>query len=52
LQDRALTLFHDSLARNGFLGLGAKENIRFSCQAANFTDFSREERVYQKRRVA
>lgn len=49
LQDRALGLFKDSLARKGFLGLGAKETLRFSDHADAFTDFVREERIYQKR---
>ena len=33
LQDRALGLFHDSLCRKGFLGIGSKESMRFSSQA-------------------
>jgi chemotaxis protein methyltransferase CheR len=49
LQDRAIALFRDSLARKGFLGLGAKESLRFSCHADSFSEFSREERIYQKR---
>lgn len=49
LQDRALTLFRDSLARKGFLGLGAKESLRFSNQAGAFDDFVREEKIYQRR---
>jgi chemotaxis protein methyltransferase CheR len=49
LQDRAIGLFKDSLARKGFLGLGAKESLRFSSHAKSFTDFVREERIYQKR---
>ena len=49
LQDRALGLFKDLLARKGFLGLGAKETLRFSDYAAAFTDFVREERIYQRR---
>jgi chemotaxis protein methyltransferase CheR len=49
LQDRALGLFKDSLARKGFLGLGAKETLRFSDHAEAFTDFVREERIYQRR---
>jgi chemotaxis protein methyltransferase CheR len=49
LQDRALGLFKDSLARKGFLGLGAKESLRFSEHAAGFTDFVREEKIYQRR---
>lgn len=48
LQDRALGLFKDSLARKGFLGLGAKETLRFSDQAHAFTDFVREEKIYQR----
>ncbi|AGA24734.1 CheR family methyltransferase [Singulisphaera acidiphila] len=49
LQDRAIGLFVDSLPRKGFLGLGAKENLRFSRHADAFTDFARDERLYQKR---
>jgi chemotaxis protein methyltransferase CheR len=48
LQDRAIGLFKDSLVRKGFLGLGARESIRFSAHAASFSDFSREDRLYQK----
>lgn len=49
LQDRAVGLFAQSLTRKGFLGLGAKETLRFSAQGDNFTEFSRDERLYQKR---
>ncbi|THD61249.1 CheR family methyltransferase [Phenylobacterium sp.] len=49
LQDRAIGLFRDSLARKGFLGLGSKENLRFSSHAAAFSDFVREEKIYQRR---
>ena len=49
LQDRAIGLFRDSLARRGFLGLGAKESLRFSTHAASFSDFVREEKIYQRR---
>ncbi|MHC5542252.1 CheR family methyltransferase [Singulisphaera rosea] len=49
LQDRAVGLFRESLTRKGFLGLGAKENLRFSKHAEAFTEFSRDERIYQKR---
>jgi chemotaxis protein methyltransferase CheR len=48
LQDRALGLFKDSLARKGFLGLGAKESLRFSPQSGAFRDFVREEKIYQR----
>jgi chemotaxis protein methyltransferase CheR len=48
LQDRAIGLFRDSLARKGFLGLGAKESLRFSALAAAFADFDREDKIYQR----
>jgi chemotaxis protein methyltransferase CheR len=48
-QDRALTLLKDSLVRNGFLGLGTKETLRFSTCAAAFQEFSAETRIYQRR---
>jgi chemotaxis protein methyltransferase CheR len=48
-QDRALSLFKDSLPRKGFLGLGSKESLRFSSYADDFTDFVREEKIYQRR---
>ena len=49
LQDRALGLFKDSLARKGFLGLGSKETLRFSAHAGAFDDFARAEKIYQRR---
>lgn len=49
LQDRAIGLFKDSLARKGFLGLGSKESLRFSKHADAFTEFVREEKIYQRR---
>jgi chemotaxis protein methyltransferase CheR len=49
LQDRSLGLFKDTLARKGFLGLGAKESLRFSQHAAAFVEFVREEKIYQRR---
>jgi chemotaxis protein methyltransferase CheR len=49
LQDRAVGLFRDSLARKGFLGLGAKESLRFSDHAGAFVDFVRDEKIYQRR---
>ena len=49
LQDRALTLFRDSLARRGFLGLGSKESLRFSALADSFEEYVRGERIYQMR---
>lgn len=49
LQDRAIGLFRDALPRNGFLGLGAKESLRFSSHADAFSEFVREEKIYRKR---
>ena len=48
LQDRAVGLFRDSLARKGFLGLGSKESLRFSTHGQAFADFDRDEKIYQK----
>lgn len=48
LQNRALGLFNDSLARKGFLGLGSKESLRFSDYGSEFSDFDRNEKIYQK----
>jgi chemotaxis protein methyltransferase CheR len=48
-QDKAIGLFKDSLSRKGFLGLGSKESLRFSKHSEAFTDFLREDRIYQKR---
>lgn len=49
LQNRAIGLFNDSLVRKGFLGLGAKESLRFNAHADAFSEFARDERIYQKR---
>jgi chemotaxis protein methyltransferase CheR len=49
LQDRALGLFHDSLCRKGFLGLGSKEALRFSNYADRFDEVVREDRIFQKK---
>jgi chemotaxis protein methyltransferase CheR len=49
LQDRALGLFKESLPRKGFLGLGSKESLRFSDHSDSFTEFVRDEKIYQKR---
>lgn len=48
LQDRALGLFHEALCRKGFLGLGAKESLRFSSYAGAFDEVVREDRIFQK----
>jgi chemotaxis protein methyltransferase CheR len=49
LQDRALALFRDSLCRDGFLAIGAKESLQFSAHAGAFGAVVRQERIFQKR---
>ncbi|GAB3774886.1 chemotaxis protein CheR [Ramlibacter monticola] len=49
LQDRALGLFHESLAHRGFLGLGSRETLDFSAFAGAFEPVSRSERLYRRR---
>jgi chemotaxis protein methyltransferase CheR len=48
LQDRAVGLFKDSLSRKGFLGLGSKESLRLSRHADSFSEFMKQDRIYQK----
>ena len=40
LQDRAIGLFREALPRQGFLGIGSKETLRFSEHAPAFAEFS------------
>jgi chemotaxis protein methyltransferase CheR len=47
LQDRALSLFRDSLHYNGFLCLGSKETIHFSKVKKDFLEFALKEKIYQ-----
>ncbi|MES2769618.1 MAG: CheR family methyltransferase [Bdellovibrionota bacterium] len=49
LQEHALGLFSGSLCRSGFLGLGSKETIRFSSHFQCFNEFSKQEKIYQKK---
>lgn len=49
LQDRAVGLFRNSLARGAFLGLGSKESLRFSIHASAFSEFLPEEKIYRRR---
>ena len=48
LQDRALGLFHDSLCRKGFLGIGKKESIVFSKYGKAFDPIAKDDRIFQK----
>jgi chemotaxis protein methyltransferase CheR len=49
LQSRAIGLFREALCRKGFLGIGAKESLRFSTHESAFTEVSREYRLFQKK---
>ena len=49
LQDRALGLFSEALCRKGFLGIGARESVRFSAHADTFDELVSDDRIYQKR---
>jgi len=49
LQDRAITLFEQSLVPRGFLALGSKENLSVSSRASAFQVFDLCERIYRKR---
>lgn len=48
LQNRAIRLFYESLSHKGFLGLGAKESLRFTAYADKFEEFAREEKIYRR----
>jgi chemotaxis protein methyltransferase CheR len=52
LQDRAIGLFARSLCARGFLGLGAKETLRFSEHAAAFESFAPEAQIHRRVREA
>ena len=52
LQERAVGLFRDALVRRGFLGLGARESLRFTSHADAFADVARHERLFRKRDAA
>jgi chemotaxis protein methyltransferase CheR len=49
LQSRAIGLFREALCRKGYLGIGAKESLRFSTHDAAFTELSRQHRLFQKK---
>jgi chemotaxis protein methyltransferase CheR len=48
LQDRALDLFREALWRKGFLGIGARESLRFSRHADAFNELVPHERIFQE----
>jgi chemotaxis protein methyltransferase CheR len=50
LQDRVLTLFDDSLAKLGVLGLGRKETLRYSVLADRYEELDAYEKLFRKLR--
>ena len=52
LQARVSNLFHESLCPGGFLGLGAKESIRFTPAEQLFESVCVREKLFRKRRVS
>ena len=50
LQDKALTLFDNSLETLGFLVLGSKENLRFSVIAPSYQQLENKEKIWRKMR--
>ena len=49
LQDRAIGLFKEALVRKGFLGVGARESLRFNTHVEAFVEILPGARIYQKR---
>lgn len=46
LQNRVFQLFASSLSFKGFLGIGAKESLRFADSKCFFSDFDLEQKIY------
>lgn len=51
LQNRALTLFQESLVRGGILCLGSQESLQFSAVEKQFDNVVADEKIYRKRVV-
>jgi chemotaxis protein methyltransferase CheR len=47
LQDRVLQLFDDSLAKLGYLVLGTKETLRFTCVQKKYERLKKE-KIWKK----
>ena len=41
-------LFREALSHKGFLGIGAKETVRFSSHESSFQELAATERIYRK----
>ena len=51
LQNRVISLFHDSLINGGYLGLGSKETLQFTTKATKFDIVNANEKIYKKKIV-
>jgi len=51
LQQRVFKLFGESLDMGGFLCLGTKESLRFSCNEESFDVVNRSLRIFRKRQM-
>ncbi|MEZ0393393.1 MAG: protein-glutamate O-methyltransferase CheR [Pseudobdellovibrionaceae bacterium] len=49
LQNRVFHLFQESLIERGFLGIGSKENLRFSQSYQHFSVLDEKQHCYQKK---
>lgn len=52
LQDRAVALFREALCMKGYLGIGAKESLRFSRHGEAFDEAVPGAKIFQKKGVA
>lgn len=48
LQERATSLFHESLVNLGYLAIGTRESLRFNRQGSSFTPIDRDLKIYRK----
>jgi chemotaxis protein methyltransferase CheR len=48
LQDKVISLFHESLCNFGFLALGNKESLLFSSRKADFEETDKSEKIFMK----
>ena len=51
LQNRVISLFHDSLINGGYLGLGSKETLQFTTKATKFDIVNANEKIYKMKIV-
>jgi chemotaxis protein methyltransferase CheR len=49
LQERALSIFKESLCKGGFLCLGTKESLQFSSLADDFETVAASQKIYRKK---